>query len=137
MIKYPFTTILKGAKIGKGTKIGNYVEVGKNVVIGANCSIQAFCFIPEGVTLEDNVFVGPCVGFFNDRYPPSKGKYWAKTLIKKGAIIGGHSAILPGVTIGEGAMIGAGSVVTKDVPKGEVWCGNPARFYKKVKDIKK
>lgn len=124
MKKYKFTTILKKAKIGKGTKVGNYCEI--NGVIGKKCSIQAFVFIPEGVTLEDDVFVGPHTCFTNDLYPPSYGKYWKKTLVKKGAAIGANCSILPGITIGEESLIGMGSVVLCDVPDGETWVGSPA-----------
>ena len=92
--------------------------------IGDKVKIQAFSFICDGVELEDNVFIGPHVCFTNDKHPPSSE--WSKTLVKKGAKIGANSTILPGVTIGENAMIGAGSVVTKSVPDGEVWVGNPA-----------
>ena len=90
----------------------------------------------NGITLEDNVFIGSNVSFTNDRYPHAKNSEWKleRTLIKKGASVGAGSSILCGVTIGENAMIGIGSVVTKDVPAGEVWVGNPAKFLKKVSD---
>jgi len=124
----PYQNIYE-SEIGEGTRLGAYVEIGR-AKIGKNCSIQAFCFICEGVTLEDNVFIGPRVTFTNDKRPPSHGKHWAKTLVKEGASIGAGAIILPGVTIGKNAIIGAGSVVTKNVPAGETWVGNPAKKLK-------
>jgi len=143
--------IIKNVKFGKDCKVWNYVnlydcEFGDNTSIGSFCEIygskignnvrfQAHCFVPEGVTIEDNVFFSPRVTIFNDSKPPSHGKYWKKTLIKEGAVIGGSVSILPGVIIGENAVVGAGSLVTKSVPDNEVWMGSPAKFYKKVKDL--
>ena len=117
------------AKIGKGCNVGGGCEIGNNVVIGDNVRIGAMTFIPEGVVIEDNVFVAPGVFFSNDKYPPSSQKNWGKILIKKGAALGMGSVILPGVTVGERAMIGAGSVVTKDVPDGAKYYGNPAHAH--------
>ena len=117
--------------IGEDCVIHSQVWIGKNVKIGQRCKIQAFSFIPDGVTLEDDVFVGPRVTFLNDLYPPSKGKYWRKTLVRKGASIGGAATILPGVTIGENAVIGAGAVVTRSVPANEIWVGVPAKYLEK------
>lgn len=117
------------AKIGKGCSIGHGCEIGHKVVIGNNVRIGAMTFIPEGVTIEDDVFVAPKVTFSNDKYPPSSRKEWGKILIKKGAVLGMGSIILPGVVVGEGALIGAGSVVTKNVPAGEKWYGNPAHAH--------
>ena len=97
--------------------------IGDEAIIGDDCKIQALCYIPGGVTIEDNVFVGPCVCFTNDKYPPSQGKYWMTTLVKKGAAIGANSTIICGVTIGENAFVAAGSIVTKDVPDGMMWVG--------------
>lgn len=111
-------------KIGKGSKIHAPVWIGQDVVIGQNVKIQAFAFLPDGVKLEDNVFIGPSVTFTNDKHPPSDN--WSNTLVKKGASIGANCTILPGIIIGENAIIGAGSTVTKDVPSGETWFGNPA-----------
>ena len=90
----------------------------------------------DKITLEDNVFIGPNVTFTNDKNPRSKQfvSEYPKTIIKKGASIGANSTILPGITVGENSMIGAGSVVTKDVPANEIWVGNPARFYKEIQD---
>jgi acetyltransferase-like isoleucine patch superfamily enzyme len=110
-------------------KIHQPVFIGKEVKIGDGCRIQMFAFIPDGVTIEDNVFIGPGVVFTNDKYPPAKDKSeWLKTTVKQGASIGANATIVCGVTIGKGAMIGAGSVVTKDVPDGEMWYGNPASY---------
>jgi|SRR3990167_1464861 len=114
------------AEIGEGCKIHSHVWIGK-VKIGKRCKIEAFTFIPELVELEDDVFIGPRVTFTNDKRPPSGGKYWMKTLAKKGSALGAGVIVLPGITIGEGALVGAGAVVTKDVPDGVTVVGNPAR----------
>src|SRR3990167_816644 len=114
--------------IGKGTKIAAFVEIGDNVVIGKNCKIQAFTFIPPGVTIEDNVFIGPHVCFTNDKHPKAQEKWeQKKTIIKRGSSIGANATILPGIEIGEEATICAGSVVLCNVPRGETWAGNPAK----------
>jgi acetyltransferase-like isoleucine patch superfamily enzyme len=124
-------------KIGKNSKIDSFVYIEEDVVVGDNCKIRPFVFIPSGVVIEDNVFVGPNVTFTNDRYPRSLGMWTlVPTRVKKGASIGANSVILPGVTIGEDAMIGAGSVVTKDVPNGITVVGNPAKPIKKTLTIK-
>jgi len=116
-------------KIGKNSKIDAFVYIEEDVVIGENCKIRPFVFIPTGVTIEDNVFIGPNVSFTNDKYPKVKGEWkLLQTRIKKGASIGANSVILPGVTIGEEALVGAGSVVTKDVPSRAIAAGNPARI---------
>lgn len=116
-------------KIGKNCKIDAFVYVEEDVVIGDNCKIRPFVFIPTGVTIEDDVFVGPNVSFTNDKYPRVKGEWeLLRTRIKKGASIGANSVILPGVTIGEEALVGAGSVVAKDVPSMAIVAGNPARI---------
>jgi acetyltransferase-like isoleucine patch superfamily enzyme len=130
-------TNLYGCEIGDDVKIGTFVEIQKGVKIGHRCKISSHTFICEGVTLEDDIFIGHNVTFTNDRYPRATngaGRLqtdadWAciRTLIKRGASIGSGTTLLCGVTIGENAMIGAGSVVTKDVPPGAVVAGNPAR----------
>lgn len=113
--------------IGAGTSIGAFVEIG-GARIGRNCKIQAFVFICPGVEIENDVFIGPRVTFTNDKYPKAVGEWkQLNTLVKEGASIGAGAIILPGVTIGEYALIGAGSVVTKDVPPHQIWQGNPAR----------
>jgi UDP-2-acetamido-3-amino-2,3-dideoxy-glucuronate N-acetyltransferase len=121
------SNIYPTAKIGKGCSIGQFCEIGNKVVIGDNVRIGAFTFIPEGVTIEDDVFIAPKASFSNDKYPPANDKNkWGKILIKKGAVLGMGCVILPNVTIGEGALIGAGAVITKNVPSGEKWYGVPA-----------
>ncbi len=133
---------LYGCRIGDNTKIGSFVEIQKNAVIGANCKISSHTFICEGVTVEDDVFVGHNVTFINDKYPKSTSESgrlqteedWVAvpTLVKHGASIGSSATVLCGVTIGPGAVVGAGSVVTKDVPDCAVVAGNPARFLRWV-----
>jgi acetyltransferase-like isoleucine patch superfamily enzyme len=135
---------LYGCEIGDNTKIGSFVEIQKGVKIGKNCKISSHTFICEGVTIEDNVFVGHNVTFINDKYPRSTNADgqlqteddWVciSTLIKRGASIGSSATILCGITIGENAVIGAGSVVTKDVPANTVAAGNPANIMKKNED---
>ena len=128
---------LYGCQVGDNTKIGAFVEVQKNARIGKNCKISSHTFVCEGVTIEDNVFVGHGVMFINDSFPratSSNGelqteKDWIvePTLVRKGASIGSGATILANVTIGENALVGAGSVVTRDVPAFAVVAGNPAR----------
>ncbi len=123
-----------GCKIGKNCKIAAFVEIQKGVTIGNSCAIEAFTFIPSGVTIEDEVFVGPHVCFINDNKPRAVNPGWKTipTVVKKGASIGAGSIILCGVTIGEKAMVAAGSVVTKDVPEKTLVAGNPAKQIKKI-----
>jgi len=128
---------LYGCEIGDETKIGAFVEVQKKASIGRRCKISSHTFICEGVTIEDNVFVGHGVVFINDSYPRAttgdgqlqRDQDWVveRTLVKQGASIGSGATILSKVTIGENAIVGAGSVVTKDVPANTVVAGNPAR----------
>ncbi len=119
---------LYGCTIGKNTKIDAYVYIEEGVTIGDKCKIRPFVFIPTGVAIEDGVFIGPNVTFTNDKYPRSSGD-WSllKTRIKRFASIGAGCTINPGVTIGENALIGSGSVVTRDIPSNAVAIGNPAR----------
>ena len=133
---------LYGCAIGDGTKIGPFVEIQKNAFIGKNCKIQSHSFICEGVTIEDEAFVGHGVMFINDKYPRSTTESgglqteedWkvVPTLIKRRASIGSNATILCGVTVGEGAIVGAGSVVTEDVPPETIVAGNPAKVIRKI-----
>jgi acetyltransferase-like isoleucine patch superfamily enzyme len=133
---------LYGCEIGDETKIGAFVEIQKNATVGKRCKISSHTFICEGVSIEDNVFVGHGVMFVNDMYPrataPEGGlqteQDWKveKTLVKKGASIGTGATILANVTIGEDAIVGAGAVVTRDVPPGTIVAGNPARVLRRV-----
>lgn len=121
------SNIYQSASIGMDVNIGTFCEIGANVVIGDRVRIGAMSFIPEGVVIEDDAWIGPKVCFTNDRYPPSGREHWEKTVIKKGARLGAAVTVICGVTIGEGALVGAGSVVTKDIPTGEKWAGVPAK----------
>jgi len=93
------------------------------------------CFIPEGVIISSDVFIAPRVTFTNDKYPPSGKECWGYTVVKSGAAIGAGSIILPGVSIGSNSLVGAGSVVTKNIPDGEVWVGHPAKFVRKISEV--
>jgi acetyltransferase-like isoleucine patch superfamily enzyme len=126
-----------GCRIDDGTKVGTFVEIQRGVTIGKNCKISSHSFICEGVHLEDGVFIGHNVTFTNDRFPRAVNPDgtlqtdadWTleETFVRRGASIGSSATILCGVTIGEGAIVGAGSVVTRDVPAGAIVAGNPAR----------
>ena len=128
---------LYGCEIGDETSIGTFVEIQKGVKIGARCKIQSHTFICEGVTIEDEVFIGHNVNFLNDRYPAAttgEGRRkqetdWRleRTLVRRRAAVGSGAIVLPGVTIGEEAMVGAGAVVTSDVPDRATVVGNPAQ----------
>jgi len=126
VVTYKPSNIHDSAKIGKGTKIGAFVDIGKNVVIGIDCNIQAHVTISNGVHIGDRVFIGPNTSILNDRYPVSK--VLTPPTIQNDVVIGGFVVILPDTVIGEKAVIGAGSVVTKDVAKGNVVYGNPAEY---------
>jgi acetyltransferase-like isoleucine patch superfamily enzyme len=135
---------LYGCEIGDETKIGAFVEIQKNATVGKRCKISSHTFICEGVSIEDNVFIGHGVMFINDTYPRATrtdGSLqteadWKveRTIIKKGASIGSGSTILSNVTVGEGAIVGAGSVVTKDVAPNSIVAGNPAKFLRHIKE---
>ncbi|MEL3908415.1 MAG: acyltransferase [Treponemataceae bacterium] len=134
---WQFCVVFPNAKVGKNCNICAYVLIEDGVVIGDNVTVKSGVQLWNGITIEDNVFIGPNVTFTNDIFPRSKNKNWKlqKTIIKKGASIGANATILCGITIGENAMIGAGSVVTKNVPSNEIWVGNPAHFHKIIDDI--
>ena len=133
---------LYGCEIGDNTQIGTFVEIQKGSKIGKNCKIQSHTFICEGVTIEDNVFIGHNVTFINDRFPratTADGRIqreadWVcePTLVKRGASIGSSTTLLGGLTVGEKAIVGAGSVVTKDVPANTIVAGNPARILRQI-----
>lgn len=144
-IYQPELVNLYGCHIGDETKIGAFVEIQEGVTIGKRVKIQAHAFIPEGVSIDDDVFIGPHVCFTNDKYPRSSQnrvlktkKDWKldKTIVKKGASIGANATILCGITIGEGAIIGAGSVVTEDVLPWTIVMGNPAKYVRTLSSKK-
>jgi acetyltransferase-like isoleucine patch superfamily enzyme len=136
---------LYGCEVGDETKIGTFVEIQKNASVGKRCKISSHTFICEGVTIEDNVFIGHGVMFINDSYPRATAADgnlqteadWKveRTVIKRGASIGSGATILSNITIGENAIVGAGSVVTKDVPPNSIVAGNPAKFMRSVEQI--
>jgi acetyltransferase-like isoleucine patch superfamily enzyme len=133
---------LYGCEIGEETKIGAFVEIQKNARVGRRCKISSHTFVCEGVTIEDNVFVGHGVTFINDSYPRATAENGAlqteadwrveTTLVKRGASIGSGSTVLSKVVIGENAIVGAGSVVTRDVPANAVVAGNPAKVLRSI-----
>jgi acetyltransferase-like isoleucine patch superfamily enzyme len=133
---------LYGCTIGDNTKIGTFVEIQKNAFIGKNCKISSHTFICEGVTIEDDVFIGHGVMFINDKYPRATAENgglqteddWKviPTVVQRDASIGSNATLLCGVTVGSGAIIGAGSLVNKDVPPNTIVAGNPARVIRKI-----
>ena len=138
---------LYGCEIGDESKIGTFVEIQRGATVGSRVKISSHTFICEGVQIEDQVFVGHGVTFINDRYPRSvndrgelqTGEDWnvVPTIVRKRASIGSGSTILCGVEIGEGAIVGAGSVVTKNVPAGSIVAGNPGGIFRQIDDEKK
>ncbi len=129
--------VLAGARIGKNCNISAHCFIENDVAIGDNVTVKCGVYLWDGVEVEDDVFIGPNVTFTNDKYPRSKAHSFdlMRTVVRKGASIGAGSTILCGVTIGENALIGAGSVVTGDVPDGELWWGAPAVFRKKIEKM--
>lgn len=133
---------LYGCRIGRQSKIGPFVEIQKNAFIGENCKIQSHSFVCEGVTIEDNVFIGHGVMFTNDLYPRATNQNGSMqteddwqvipTIVKNGVSIGSNATILCGITIGKNSIIGAGSVVIKDVPENVIVAGNPAKVIRKL-----
>lgn len=125
---WQYAIILERAQIGENCNINAYSFIENDVIIGNNVTVKCGVYIWDGVTIEDDVFIGPNVTFTNDKYPRSKvyPEQFDKTLIKRGASIGANATILCGITIGENSTLGAGSVVTKDVPPNTIWYGNPA-----------
>lgn len=140
------TADVQTVNIGQDTFVWQYTIILPRAVIGSNCNINALCFVEndvvignnvtvkcgvhlwDGITIEDDVHIGPAVAFTNDLYPRSKHPFSiSRTTIRKGASVGANSTIIPGITIGEYALIGAGSVVTKNIPANTIWVGNPAR----------
>lgn len=144
VVYHPELVNLYGCEIGDGCKIGSFVEIRKQVKIGQNVKVQAFAFIPEGVTIEDGVFIGPHVCFTNDKYPQAinpdgslkETDDWqiVPTLVKEGANIGANATIMCGITVGKHALVGAGAVVTRDVPAYAIVSGVPARVVGDVRD---
>jgi len=143
-IYHPEQVNLYGCEIGDGCKIGAFVEIRRQVKVGRNVKIQAFAFIPEGVIIQDGCFVGPHVCFVNDRYPRSttpdgrlmEGGDWKveRTTVLEGASLGANSTILCGLTIGRNSLVGAGAVVTSDVPDFAIVAGVPARVIGDVRE---
>ena len=133
---WQFSVILEKAQIGKNCNICAHTFIENDVQLGNNVTVKCGVYLWDGITAEDDVFIGPSVTFTNDKFPRSK-RYpnnFPRTLIKKGASIGANATILPGLTLGENCMIGAGSVVTKDVPAGVTVVGNPAKPIKTKKE---
>lgn len=131
-----------GCQIGDRTKVGCFVEIQKNASIGVDCKISSHTFICEGVDIRDRVFIGHNVTFINDKLPRATNPDgsmqtdddWSveRTVIEEGASVGSSVTVMCGISIGKNAIVGAGSVVTKDIPAGEIWAGNPAKFLRKV-----
>lgn len=145
IVYQPDLVNLYGCEIGNRTKIGAFVEIQRGVIVGADVKIQSFAFIPSGVRIEDGVFIGPHACFTNDKYPAAinpdgslkSAADWQviPTLVKRGANIGANATIICGVTIGQGALVAAGAVVTRDVPDFAVVAGVPARVVGDVRSL--
>ncbi len=119
----------KGTTVGMNTSIGALAHVGQHVSLGQNCKIQGSAYIADRSVLQDDVFIGPNATLLNDRFPPSGDlNKWAPINIAQGAVLGGNVTVIAGCNVGKGSVLGAGSVLTKDLPAGEVWVGNPASF---------
>lgn len=131
---WQFCVVLKDAQIGSNCNICSHCFIENDVIIGNNVTVKCGVYLWDGIQLDDDVFIGPNVTFTNDKYPRSKqySEPFLKTRVQKGASIGAGSIILGGVNIGEKAMVGAGSLVTKDIPAGQLWMGSPAKY---VRDI--
>jgi acetyltransferase-like isoleucine patch superfamily enzyme len=133
---WQFSVVLKGAIIGQNCNVCAHTFIENDVIIGNNVTIKSGVYLWDGIRIEDDVFIGPSVSFANDKYPRSKQYHdeFPKTIIHKGASIGANATILPFIVIGSNAMIGAGSVVTKDVPANAVVVGNPARIIRYIEN---
>ena len=131
---WQFCVVLPKAQIGHNCNICSHCFIENDVVVGDNVTVKCGVQLWDGIQIEDNVFIGPNVTFTNDKYPKSKNQDWRllRTKICEGVSIGAGSIVLPGITIGRKAVIGAGSVVTKDVPEGEIWMGNPAIVVRRI-----
>lgn len=131
---WQFVVILPGAVIGDDCNICAHTFIENEVVLGHRVTVKSGVYLWDGLTLEDDVFIGPCVAFSNDKYPRSKvyPDAFAQTLVKRGASIGANATVLPGIVLGENCMVGAGAVVTRDVPDNAVVAGNPARIVRYI-----
>ncbi|HEM6716108.1 acyltransferase [Citrobacter koseri] len=132
---WQYSVILPGAVIGNECNICAHTFIENDVKIGNRVTLKSGVFLWDGINIEDDVFIGPCVAFTNDKHPRSKQypEKFLRTTIKKGASLGANATILPGITVGEGAMVGAGAVVTRDVAPFTVVAGNPAKILKEIK----
>lgn len=131
---WQFVVILPGAVIGNDCNICAHTFIENEVVLGHRVTVKSGVYLWDGLTIEDDVFIGPCVAFSNDKYPRSKvyPDAFAQTLVKRGASIGANATVLPGIVLGENCMVGAGAVVTRDVPDNAVVAGNPARIVRYI-----
>ena len=134
---WQFCVVLPKAIIGEDCNICSHCFIENDVVVGDRVTIKSGVQLWDGVRIEDDVFIGPNATFTNDRYPRSKQypQQFEQTIVRKGASIGAGAVLVCGIEIGEKAMVGAGSVVTKSVPAGELWAGNPAKFIRKIEDL--